>query len=159
MGFSEHFGLYHLNLKYFCCPMHGCHTQLSIQENDYLFCQHCSVLHHVYLCTTRLRACDTKYCIAQHRIHTCSSSYDLVNINLPPKIKLPISHQRQIILRIVGYHFSSRLTGTPNLCPIYLKLLVHVLRQYVLYLLGRDEWSGFFPHEWQSHEWGKKISP
>ena len=28
---------------------------------------------------------------------------------------------------IVGYHFSSRLTATPNLCPIYLKLLLHVL--------------------------------
>ena len=30
-------------------------------------------------------------------------------------------------LRIVGYHFSSRLTATLNLCPIYFKLLVHVL--------------------------------
>ena len=32
---------------------------------------------------------------------------------------------RQITLRIVGYHFSPLLTV--NLCPIYLKLLVHVL--------------------------------
>ena len=30
-------------------------------------------------------------------------------------------------LRIVGYHFSSPLTATLNICPIYLKLLVHVL--------------------------------
>ena len=36
-------------------------------------------------------------------------------------------HQRQIILRIVGYHFSSRLTAILNLCSIYLKLLVHLL--------------------------------
>ena len=35
--------------------------------------------------------------------------------------------KRQITLRIVGYHFSSRLTATLNLCPIYLKLPVHVL--------------------------------
>ena len=28
--------------------------------------------------------------------------------------------------RIVGYHFSSRLTATLNLFPIYLKLLLHV---------------------------------
>ena len=35
--------------------------------------------------------------------------------------------QRQIALRIVGHHFSSRLTATLNLCLIYLKLLVHVL--------------------------------
>ena len=34
---------------------------------------------------------------------------------------------RQITLRIVGYHFPSQLTATLNLCPIYLKLLVHVL--------------------------------
>ena len=38
-----------------------------------------------------------------------------------------ISNQRQITLRIVGFHFSSRLTATLNLCLIYLKLLVHVL--------------------------------
>ena len=34
---------------------------------------------------------------------------------------------RQITLRIVGYHFSSRLSDTLNLYPIYLNLLVHVL--------------------------------
>ena len=33
---------------------------------------------------------------------------------------------RQITLRIMGYHFSSRLTVTLNLCLIYFKLLVHV---------------------------------
>ena len=38
-----------------------------------------------------------------------------------------LTYWRQISLRIVGYHFSSRLTATLNLCPIYLKLLVHVL--------------------------------
>ena len=36
--------------------------------------------------------------------------------------------QRQITLRTMGYHFSCRLTATLNLCPIYLKLLVHVLQ-------------------------------
>ena len=41
--------------------------------------------------------------------------------------------QRQITLRIVGYLLTSRLTATLNLCPIYLKLLVHVLYQYVQY--------------------------
>jgi len=30
-------------------------------------------------------------------------------------------------LRIMGYHFSSWLTATLNLCSIYLKLLMHVL--------------------------------
>ena len=40
-----------------------------------------------------------------------------------------ISHQRQITLRIVGYHYSSQLTASLNLYPIYLKLLVHVLSQ------------------------------
>ena len=35
--------------------------------------------------------------------------------------------QRQITFRILGYHFSSRLTANHDLCPIYLKLLVHVL--------------------------------
>ena len=42
---------------------------------------------------------------------------------------------RQIILRIVGYHFSSGLTHTAtlNLCLIYLKLLVHLLKQYGQY--------------------------
>ena len=35
--------------------------------------------------------------------------------------------QRQITLKIVGYHFSSQLTATLNLCLIYVKLLVHVL--------------------------------
>ena len=35
--------------------------------------------------------------------------------------------QRQIPLRIVGYYFSSLLTAPLNLCPIYLKVLVHVL--------------------------------
>ena len=39
------------------------------------------------------------------------------------------STQRQIILRSVGYHFPFRLTVTLNLCQIYLKLLVHVLKQ------------------------------
>ena len=39
-------------------------------------------------------------------------------------------NQRQITLRIVGCHFSSQLTATLNVCPIYLKLLVHVLQQY-----------------------------
>ena len=39
-------------------------------------------------------------------------------------------YQRQITLRIVGSHFSSRLTATINLCLIYLKLLLHVLSQY-----------------------------
>ena len=34
---------------------------------------------------------------------------------------------RQITFRIVRYHSSSRLTATLNLCPIDLKLLVHVL--------------------------------
>ena len=38
-----------------------------------------------------------------------------------------IPSKRQITLRIVGYHISSRLTATLNLCPIYLKLLVPVL--------------------------------
>ena len=33
-------------------------------------------------------------------------------------------------LRIVGYHFSSQLRATLNLCPIYLKLLLHVSQQY-----------------------------
>ena len=33
---------------------------------------------------------------------------------------------RQIMLRIVGYYFSSRLTATLNPCLIYLILLVHV---------------------------------
>ena len=33
---------------------------------------------------------------------------------------------RQITLRIMGYHFSSRLTATLNLCLIYLKLLLHM---------------------------------
>ena len=37
------------------------------------------------------------------------------------------TYQRQITLRIAGFHFSSRLTTTLNLCSIYLKLLVHVL--------------------------------
>ena len=37
------------------------------------------------------------------------------------------SLERQIPLRIVGYHFTSRLTATLNLCLIYLKLLVDVL--------------------------------
>ena len=36
----------------------------------------------------------------------------------------------QITFRIMGYHFSSRLTATLNLCLIYLKLLVHVLYYY-----------------------------
>ena len=35
-------------------------------------------------------------------------------------------YQRQITLRIVGHHFSSRRTATLNICLIYLKLLVHV---------------------------------
>ena len=35
--------------------------------------------------------------------------------------------KRQVTLRIVGYHFSSQLTATLNLCHIYLKLLGHVL--------------------------------
>ena len=43
-----------------------------------------------------------------------------------PKTKL----EHQITLRIVGYHLSSRLTATLNLCRIYLKLLVHVLYYY-----------------------------
>ena len=33
----------------------------------------------------------------------------------------------QITRRILGYHFSSWLTATLNLCPIYLKLFVHKL--------------------------------
>ena len=33
-------------------------------------------------------------------------------------------------LLIVGYHFCSGLTATLNLCSIYLKLFVHVLKQY-----------------------------
>ena len=42
-------------------------------------------------------------------------------------VRFTIRLYRQITLRIVSYHFSSRLTATLNLCPIYLKLLVHVL--------------------------------
>ena len=34
---------------------------------------------------------------------------------------------RHITLRIVGYHFSSRLIATLNLCPVYLKLVVRML--------------------------------
>ena len=29
----------------------------------------------------------------------------------------------------------------------------------VPYLFGGEEWSGFFPHEWRSHEWGKNNFP
>ena len=36
-------------------------------------------------------------------------------------------YQRQITLRIVGYHFSSQLTASLTLCLIYLKFLVHML--------------------------------
>ena len=36
-------------------------------------------------------------------------------------------YYRQITLRIVGYHFSSHLTATLNLCWINLKVLVHGL--------------------------------
>ena len=39
-------------------------------------------------------------------------------------------NQRQITLRIMDYHFSSRLTANLNLCLIHLKLLVHVLKQF-----------------------------
>ena len=39
-------------------------------------------------------------------------------------------NQRQITLRIVGYNFSSRLTATLHLCPIYPKLLLHVPSEY-----------------------------
>jgi len=42
-------------------------------------------------------------------------------------VKLFLIHFPQITLRIVGYHFSSRLTATLNICPIYLKLLLHVI--------------------------------
>ena len=36
--------------------------------------------------------------------------------------KPPGAHQRQITLRIVGYHFSSRLSATLNLFLIYIKI-------------------------------------
>ena len=42
---------------------------------------------------------------------------------LPQKIY----HRGKSLLEIVGYHFSSRLTATLNLFPIYLKLLMHML--------------------------------
>ena len=41
--------------------------------------------------------------------------------------KVAFDSLRQITLGIVGYHFSSRLTATLNICSIYLKLLVYVL--------------------------------
>ena len=40
---------------------------------------------------------------------------------------LPILCRGKSLLELLGYHFSSRLTSTLNLCSIYLKLLVHVL--------------------------------
>ena len=49
-----------------------------------------------------------------------------------PFLKLSTSFSAKFVSRgkslwIVGYHFSFWLTATLNFCPIYLKLLVHVL--------------------------------
>ena len=34
-----------------------------------------------------------------------------------------------------------------------------ILERNVPYLFWGEVWSGFFPHEWRSHEWGKKNFP
>ena len=56
---------------------------------------------------------------------------DHVKMNLCSQIilKKKIAGKKMctITLRIEGYQFSSQLTANLNLCPIYLKLLVHVL--------------------------------
>ena len=57
----------------------------------------------------------------------------LLNTNLMIKwTKKSCAARGKSLLRIVGYHFSSRLTDTLNLCSIYLKLLVHVASAHII---------------------------
>ena len=62
-----------------------------------------TVICHIQLPTSLLRAENN---IKQIKVHTIMEFW--------------IIYLRQITLRIVGYHFSSRLTATLNLCSIYL---------------------------------------
>ena len=52
------------------------------------------------------------------------SKWEIFTAENDSRLTCTYTYKGQITLRIVGYHFSSRLTATLNLFPIYLKLLV-----------------------------------
>ena len=59
-------------------------------------------------------------------LHNFCETVESSGIFQIPKSKIELKKWtfiRKITLRIVGYHFSSRLTATLNLCLIYFKII------------------------------------
>ena len=69
--------------------------------------------------------------LRQKKMHDLSPFSPAAALHIGPEIRILLRNYiveaNHSTLRIVGYHFASRLTATLNLCPIYLKLLEHML--------------------------------